>query len=260
MRRIYLAAVMKTTLQSWLTVLLVFCLGMSFCDLAQAAQSAQDLINAEGKLKNMNQRPTRGDNSDSAGTNQNRLNKKDQAWNLTREGQIARQRYERSNSSADYQAATDAIMAALAKSRNYGPAFFQLCYLYSDAKNYSHALSACTESIENGGGGKQYPYMKPRDIRRNWIPYLQLMQHRQEHDTTATKYFAECRSGGIAGQFSAGFRIATEKPEQGGFVYSSADFMKWIASCQRQAAALAIDSRAIDNEAAAYEKSQKGQQ
>ena len=108
-------------------------------------------------------------------------------------------------------------------------------------------LSACNASIQHGAGGKEYPHMKVKDVRKK-IPYLQLMAHRQEHDTGVAKYNADCGSGNIAGQFSSAFGITTGESAQGLPVDLSASVMQNIGSCQRQAAALAIDSQAIDHD------------
>jgi hypothetical protein len=181
------------------------------------------------------------------------LSQSDQTWNLTREGGIAVRRYEQSDSPADYQAAHAALFQAFAKIPNYGPAWLKLCELYSQAKNYADATAACSNSMKNGGGGEQYK-TTAKDIRKKWLPYLELMQDRKTHDEAVAQYRLDCGSGVSAGQFSGAFAITTGQSEQGLPVDLSADAARKIASCQAQAKALAAKAKGIDDETAAYQK------
>jgi hypothetical protein len=239
-----------------------FCAGLLIAFMAGPAmahgQSACGQLGVDCRHPVIPQKPV-GDNNNRRGAEpQPQLSDKDQAWNLTGDGGSAAWRYEQSGSLADYQTSYNLLMQALEKHPHYGAAEFQLCRLYWYAKKWSDALSACNASIQHGAGGKEYPYMKVKDIRHK-IPYLQLMEHRQEHDAAVAKYNAGCGSGGAAGQFSTAFGISTGESEQGLPVDLSASVMQNIASCQRQAAVLAVDSQAIDHEYAAYEKAQKEQ-
>lgn len=202
------------------------------------------------------QRPPGDNNKRGGSVYEPQLSNKDQAWNLTAEGGTAAWHYSQSGSLSDYQASYNLLMQALAKQPNYGAAEFQLCRLYWYAKKWSDALTACNASIQHGAGGKEYPQIKVKFVKSE-IPYLQLMHHRQEHDTAVAKYSAACGSGGVATQFSSAFGITTGESEQGLPVDLSASVMQTVASCQQQAAALAVDAQAIDHEYAAYQKTEK---
>ena len=248
LQRIWLASVMKATLLSWLTIILVFGLVISSCDLAQA-QSAQDLINAERSLHNINQRSSSGSNTNYQPTSDS----KDHASDATDAGYAAYKRYWSSGSQADFNAAYQQFQNAFVDIPYYGPAELGLCHLYERSGDYEKAIAACqiatrSHRFARGKAVKKW-------LENEMIPSLTVDLHQKEYEIAVKEYDRKCGSGSLTDQLNNG--ITAVESERGLPVDLNTSIARTVTDCAKTTADMLVRAKGLNEEIATWNKRHK---